>query len=154
MNSKIIMLSLLVIFITISSCKKDSADAPAFSAKIGDKDWSANLTLKGTFSKGVLVVYGVSITGEVFTVTVNGKVAGTYTQSIDSLSEACVAVYKSSVSESLDDIFTSTSGQVIVTNLDTVTSKASGTFSFKLYQLADSIKVTNGVFSNITFSKN
>ncbi len=138
------------------SCNKDSNGNTIYkmSASIDGKQWST-LTALGELSSGVLVITGVSSTGESIAVTVYGETKGSYTISVLPPMAQCLGTYKATISQTSVDTYVSTTGKVLITKLDKTNKLASGTFEFTLINTVNMAlpqkQITVGAFTDVTF---
>ncbi len=139
------------------SCKKDSNGNTIYkmSASIDGKEWYT-IAPVGDLSSGILVITGVSLTGEIIAVTVNGETAGTYNISALPPIAQCLGTYKATISQTSVDTYISTTGKVVLTKLDKTTKLASGTFEFSLINTANMAlppkQITVGTFTDVTIN--
>lgn len=149
-----IFLALAVIsFVFLAvSCKKDSDGNTIYkmSATIDGKQWNA-LAPTGILTGGVLVITGISISGESVIVTVKGDMEKTYELNTPALKTECFATYKASLTGT-DDSYASLTGKVILTKVDKTKNLVSGTFEFSVSKLSILTKqITKGEFNDVTF---
>jgi len=135
----------------VGSCSKDSVTPTKMAAKIDGKSWSAAFTAN-TLASDVIVITGTSALSGIFAITIHGTTASTYELGIGKLE--CTATYKASTLSTDLDIYESTAGKVVLTKIDRVNKKISGTFQFTMFKpIADIISVSNGTFNDITFTE-
>lgn len=147
-------LFIAILIVVISSCSKDddSALPTKMSATIDNAEWSS-ITRVTVLKDNRFVITGTSLDGKSLSITILGSTEGTYELSLNSVQFG--AVYKESVSTSTDDAYAATSGEVVLTNIDTSSKEISGTFSFVLRKslTENSISVTEGTFTNLKYTE-
>lgn len=150
MGKKLLVLLVAVAFV-MASCKKDSDTIHKLSAKIGGKSWVANLRVTN-LTGNVFTITGTSLSGEMLVLTIFGNTQNTYEFSINE--QKCALVYKKAgISSSATDIYTGISGKVILTKVDMVNKKLSGTFDFTCSGLAIiPISISGGSFNDLDFT--
>ncbi len=168
---------ILTIGLTFGSCKKDSngnpISIPSMSATISDAaqgdtlsainptPWAAVYpfaVLKSNF----LTINGTALNLDGVTLTVYGLTPGTYKLGLGVLSAQCGAVLntKQVFPDSLDVngkpvskfvIYTSTSGEVTLSKVDTESKLVSGTFEFTTFSGGLYKTITQGQFDNVAY---
>lgn len=150
MGKKLLVL-LVAVTLVMASCKKDSDTINKLSAKIGGKSWVANLRVTN-LTGNVFTITGTSLSGEMLVLTIFGNTQNTYDFSINE--QKCALVYKKAgISSSATDIYTGISGKVVLTKVDMVNKKISGTFDFTCSGLAIiPISISGGSFNDLDFT--
>lgn len=148
----------LIVTLTViaGSCKKDSdngtpAATTKMSCKIDGTTWSS-ITRYTQFYDNKFIITGTSSDGKVIIITIFGSTQGTYNLQIGELESG--ATYSPSVLSSV--IYASVSGSVVLTKVDTVNKKISGTFQFtatKTNELTSQISITNGEFTDLSYNQ-
>lgn len=140
------------------SCKKDNPITPqdiitnaSMTAKIDGAAWTS-LTRVTVQKSGMFLITGTSSDNQVLEVTTRGIVAGTYKfdVSMTSASAECVSIYKPSLNNN-DSTFASTSGQVILSKVDTENKLISGTFNFVVTNSSITKNITEGKFTDLKY---
>jgi len=127
---------------------------PNMSANISGKAWSAKGY--GSIEFGMINVSGIqSSDGQTITISLTGTAMGTYALG-PNLNNA--AGYKPDSGANTDaftsNVDSSTSGQVIITSIDTKNKTISGTYNFTVERALDQAKrtITNGKFTNVPYT--
>jgi hypothetical protein len=149
---KVTVISILIA-ITLIGCTKDEIFSASMKARIDNQEWIAAVRVT-VMESGKLIITGTSAGGSVIIITVNGTDEGTYSLSAIPLSTGFGALYKTTPSMSDDDAYISTSGQVVLTEVDTSGKRVSGTFSFNVSRSSETISITNGTFTDLMYSGN
>ncbi len=178
-NTKLISLA-LVVLISISSCKKKSSDpepesapapvAPAMNgsmtAMLNGASWTSVKNSAELLIDDDQQISGFAINGEtagdmfVFAFDIpdanTNLLVDTHDQGLTKDDAVMLYVKKNagggtSIQHSPDE------GTMNITSVDNTNKKASGTFTLKLHKIgstasADSIKITNGIFTNLSFT--
>ncbi len=166
---KKISILLIILSVLIVSCKKEDVKetvnnaAPlvttaSMSAKVNDTLWTSVTRVTNHYdTTGFFLITGTSTEGQVIAITIKGETEGTYTSStaIDSLSAQVGCVWQPDASSPTEDNFISKSGEVVVTSLDTVEKRISGTFKFDMINtnLSATKTIREGKFSNLKYSE-
>ena len=127
-----------------------------FKADFNGSTWTANTTQAQIIDNTIQIV-GIKTDGSTFAILVDDDAIGTY-----QANENLIAYNPSSstfgyASLNFDNPAEDT-GSIIITSIDTVNKKISGTFSFKGYWTnftetgVQPINFTNGVFTNISYT--
>ena len=147
------ILFIAVMSVVLFSCSKDddSILATKMSAKIDNTEWSTITRVTVLTNKG-FVITGTSL-NETLSITILGSTAGTYELSLTSIQFE--AIYKESLSTTTEDAYVATSGEVVLTSVNTSTKEISGTFNFILKKslTGDSVTVTEGTFTNLKYTE-
>ena len=164
-----IFVATLVIFAascnTITSSLPSVPATPTVTATVNGSSWSTVGTLGAgsafatrNASSGVVTVTGIATDQTEITLVLNSPKVGTsqfvlsgdvgeYSQGVPDTSTAYVT---------FPTLTNPLPGSVTITTFDTAKGSISGSFSFvarKTHNTADTVRITNGVFSNITWSK-
>lgn len=126
------------------------------SATIDGKAWDSVIrTAVLQANTNIFIITGTSLTGEILEVTTYGITQGTYELSVGSLNAKCLGTYKASISAGTSDIYASSSGTVVLTKVDKIAKKISGTFVFTLYcpNSVTPMTVSNGVFNDLSYTE-
>lgn len=136
------------------SCEKEKDEngvTTKMTATIDNKSWEAELRVT-KLQNDWFIITGTSVLGEVLTITVRGKSVGTYNFDASELTVSCLATYVPSAL-SPNTIYTSTSGKVQLSDVDTENNTISGTFEFTVvHNLTDIKTIKNGVFNNLKYN--
>lgn len=167
MNFKGILTAIMILALGLglSSCKKDSNGNPipigSMSATINEISTDDGTTVTGSanwtafpplanITAGKLTIGGTSLNFDAIAITVNGVVPGTYKLSLQDLAGQCGCVL--STKYNLQDVlFASSSGEVILTKVDTDLKLVSGTFNFSMYSAGVTKTITSGKFENVSY---
>jgi D-arabinose 1-dehydrogenase-like Zn-dependent alcohol dehydrogenase len=152
---------LLCVTLGLVACKKDSKvsdivnPTASFTCKINGTSWSA-VTRVTRRQGNTFVISGTGSLGkDVLSITTLGITAKTYTlDPINSQTEFS-ATFTMDTNTS-DSLYQAMNGTVVLTAVDTVNKKISGTFNFSLRKASISplIKqVSNGSFSNLIYTE-
>ncbi len=149
-NLLLIAITAILFSTFFTSCDKDSLNLASMSATVNDTDWKASVRLTVLDSANFLIT-GTSLSGDVIALTVFGSTEGTYTLSLDSISADFEGVYTNGVS--LNDVYTATNGEVVLSKVNTTDEKISGTFSFSaMNPEGTTIEVKDGTFENLKYT--
>jgi hypothetical protein len=144
----------LAVLLTIG-CKKDSSGpSTKMAAKIDGKAW--NTTFRETFKNNEgFVITGQQLNSSIITsslvIRIKGFTKGTYDALI--INSASTAVYTPNIQE-LTKSFTSISGTVEITEVNTNDKTISGTFNFTCTNLSVplvTMSITDGSFNDLLY---
>ncbi|HEX2935800.1 MAG TPA: DUF6252 family protein [Bacteroidales bacterium] len=139
------------------SCKKDTNDdgtpvaTTKMSCKINGTTWSS-ITRVTQYYDNKFIISGTSMDGKVIIITILGDTQGTYNLQVGEFESG--ATYSPSAL-SPTDIYGSLSGSVVLTKVDKINKKISGTFQFtaaKANDLTNQISITNGEFTDLSYN--
>lgn len=129
-----------------------------FRAKIEGTQWVANKGYGASRMQGLINISGYSTDKKYVTITLSDSGVHRYTLSDATLN---AAAYIDSTLPNTQAFTTNqgtypiqSGGEVNITMIDTANKKMSGTFSFKVYRMADGLQrnITEGSFTNITYT--
>lgn len=145
---------LLAIVITgLLSCSKDDGQINTkMSALIDNVTWNS-ITRITVLRDGKFNIVGTSIDGKIIDISVFGNTPGTYSISASEVKFA--GLYKESASASTDDIFVATSGEVVLTEVNTSAKEISGTFNMVLRRslTGATVSISNGTFTKLKYTE-
>lgn len=150
---RILTLSLIVLLSTVifSSCEEELSFLAKMSANIDGESWTT--VGRTTIKQGeAFIVTGTTIDGEAIILTINGASEDTYVLNPISGAAGFGAVYKASIDASIEDTYISTSGELVLSEVDTENSRISGTFSFEAKKLDETINITEGKFEDLKYT--
>ena len=151
---KRILFSLLAITLTLSFSSCDEEDLKLFasmSCEIDGQEWDSAVRAT-TLQTGKFVITGTSLDGKVVVITILGSEEGTYSLALNPPAAECGAVYKASASISDEDAYVSSTGEVVLTKVDTDEQEISGTFEFSVTRLTETFEITDGEFEDISYT--
>lgn len=142
----------ILLILILSACEKDSIPVYKMTAFINGDAWQCILPVI-VVENGKMVITGTSLDGRTLVITVNGINPGTYQLSAAEGLAQCAALYKGSLHASDDDAFASIDGSVVLTKVDQVNNRVSGTFQFSCFRnLTESVSITQGQITNAKIS--
>ena len=169
---KLNFISIITLFLTtfsFLSCDNEPIDssidlggnggnnAPAlFKADFSGATWTANTTQAQIVDNSIQIV-GVKSDGSAFGLIIDGDAVGTYPANQNLLAFNPANSENAYASLNFENPAENT-GSIIITSIDTVNKKISGTFTFKGYWTnitetgVQPINFTNGVFTNIPYT--
>ena len=120
------------------------------TAEVDGVAWSSLLRVS-VLENGVFSITGTSLDGNVISLLITGESEGTYQLSVIPLITEFGASYLNETN--IEGAYVATSGQVILTKVDTVNGKVSGEFNFMATNNASStISITNGEFNDLNYT--
>lgn len=157
---------LLILFpltvVNLFSCQKEISwdDFPAsgnFKAKINGTQWVANELTSANRFAGFISLMGKSTDKKMLIITLTDSGVHRYTLNENTMN---IGIFIDSNSTNTSPFTTNqgnisqSGGEVNITSIDTANKKMSGTFSFKVYRIADDsiINFTQGSFTNLTYA--
>jgi len=163
MNIKGLLFVCALLSAAVFSCKKDSDDE--VKASMGAKIYTVNLendtinwsavTRVTVLKNNIFTISGTSLnadlSNDVLAITVNGVTAGTYTLDPLSLKAQCGCAYTTKFNGA-SAIFASTTGNVVITKVDTGNKLISGTFEFSVLSGDVTKNITKGTFENLKYT--
>jgi hypothetical protein len=150
---------LLVVFLFASCSKDENTVLPGMSANIDNVAWNSDSTIVVLnevryFSNFYIV--GRPLNGISLHISIHGNSIDTFkVEEFNDVYHFSNATYGQALNASFLDDYFATSGEVILTELDTSKNEISGTFYFtmKLYPYTqDSISVANGRFNKLRYT--
>jgi hypothetical protein len=163
MNIKGLLFVCALLSAAVFSCKKDSNEVKAsMGAKIytvnlenDTINWSA-VTRVTVLKNEIFTITGTSLnadlSNDVLAITVNGVKPETYTLNPDPLnfSAQCGCAYTTKFNGA-SVVFLGTSGNVVITKVDTGNKLISGTFEFSVLSGNVTKTITKGTFENLKY---
>ncbi|MFH2096914.1 MAG: DUF6252 family protein [Bacteroidota bacterium] len=146
----------------LTSCKKDDDDdnpllsTASMTCQVDGNSWAAvTRVTRHSLTTQTYTITGTDASGAVIVITIRGEAVGTYSSStsIDSLNAQVGAVYQPDASSPATDNYFSKSGTVTISSLDETNKKVSGTFSFSLTKSGTAMSITNGKFTDLSYSE-
>ncbi|GAB4452028.1 MAG: hypothetical protein Fur0028_07560 [Bacteroidales bacterium] len=147
--------------LSLFACKKDSKitdvinPTASFSCKINNVSWSA-ITRVTRKQGNTFVITGTgSLGNDVLNITTFGTNAQTYHLDPINGQTQFSATFTMDTNNN-DSLYQAVNGTVILTTVDTVNKKISGTFSFRSSKVISPLTikdVTNGSFNNLTYTE-
>ena len=163
MNKKIVFISILIVAILISSCKKKNVleeiiPNVEMTAKINGVSWKAVARVTRITSGNIIITGTGETSGEkIINITVFSTNEGTYKLDLNplSLKNEFTASYNPKISTLSDSSYAANSGTVVISKIDISSKKISGTFSFSSKRVSSpvpTLEVTEGSFSNLLYT--
>lgn len=146
---RVIIIALIPVLLV--SCDKDllDLDLPTMTAEVDGVAWSSLLRVS-VLENGVFSITGTSLDGNVISLLITGESEGTYQLSVIPLITEFGASYLNETN--IEGAYVATSGEVILTKVDTVNSIVSGEFHFMAANATSTISITNGEFDNLNYT--
>jgi hypothetical protein len=151
-----IFILIVALFLSLSCSKKSSVSdvvpvSASMSCKINGVTWTTVTRLTTRQSNKFLITGTSTIGSDLLNVNVLGISAGTYNLDPFLAQIQATATFTNSSSVT-DSLYTAYSGTVILSSVDTINKKISGTFSFDARNLSlKNKKITEGTFTNIKY---
>jgi len=152
---------ILLALISPSACKKESKlsdivnPTASFSCKINNVSWTA-ITRVTRKQGNTFIISGTgSLGNDVLNITTFGTTAQTYHLDPINSQTQFSATFTMDTNNS-DSLYQAVNGTVVLTSVDTVNKKISGTFSFRSSKIINPLllkEVTNGSFNNLTYTE-
>ena len=152
---------ILLVIISLVACKKDSKvsdiinPTASFGCKINGTSWSAVTRVTRRQGNKFILTGTGSLGKDVLSITTLGITAKTYTlDPINSIVEFSATFTMDT--NTTDSLYQAVNGTVILTAVDTVNKKISGTFSFRTSKVLNPLlikEVTSGAFSNLIYTE-
>ncbi|NMD01336.1 MAG: hypothetical protein GYA62_16665 [Bacteroidales bacterium] len=152
---------ILLTALSFAACKKASKindiinPTASFSCKINNVSWSA-ITRVTRKQGNTFVITGTgSLGNDVLNITTFGTTAQTYHLDPINGQTQFSATFTMDTNNN-DSLYQAVNGTVVLTTVDTVNKKISGTFSFRSSKVISPLtlkEVTNGSFTNLTYTE-
>ena len=155
-------LSIIVVTIlSLTACKKDSKvndiinPTASFSCKINNVSWSAITRVTKKQGNTFIITGTGSLGNDVLNITTFGTTAQTYHLDPINSQTQFSATFTMDTNNN-DSLYQAVNGTVILTSVDTVNKKISGTFSFRSSKIINPLilkEITNGSFNNLSYTE-
>ncbi len=150
-----------IVVILITACNKDSKvndiinPTASFTCKINGTTWTAITRVTRKESNKFIITGTGSLGNDVLNITTFGTEKKTYTlMPIDGITEFSATFTNDT--QNTDSLYQAVTGTVVITSLDTVNKKISGTFQFRTSKVVNPLiikEITNGSFNNLTYTE-
>ncbi|PLW95275.1 MAG: hypothetical protein C0592_00465 [Marinilabiliales bacterium] len=151
------LLLIAIIALLFTACKKDGDSSPvvinpnaSITCKVDGVLWTA-LTRVTSNTAGNFIINGTTFSGDALNISTLGDTTGTYT--LGTLSYHSTASYSPKASNP-DSLYTAINGTVIITEVDDVNKRVSGTFQFNCVNVLNqnlNIAITEGEFLYLNY---
>jgi len=152
-KARIGLISLCLGLLMVVGCSKDSILPVKMKATIDGASWTSTAQVTNKNSTGFIITGTSLLSGTTSTlaITILGSTMGTY--NVVATSNICAAVYTPNLT-STTNTYASTSGKVILTEVDASSKKISGTFQFTCRNTSlDEVSITSGEFTDLTYTE-
>jgi hypothetical protein len=148
------ILLIIAVVLSVISCTKDDGLLlkAKMTAKIDSTDWNSATRIT-VLKNETFNIVGAAVDGKTIEITILGTDEGTY--SLPLSSDKFAAFYKETPSSSADETYTATSGEVILSDVNTSTKEISGTFHLLMRKglIGDTLSISKGIFENLKYTE-
>lgn len=157
MKKSVFLLTVVLILVTFSQCKKDSEGNPiipgitnSMTAKVNGVLWTS-VVRTCTKSNNTVILTGTSADGKIIELHITPSGTETLTTNVN-YSLSLTSFYKTSINTATDDIYFAVTGTAKLSELDLTNKLISGTFSFSASSTnLGLLSITDGEFTDISF---
>jgi hypothetical protein len=137
-----------LLILLFNACEKDSTSVYKMTAFVNGNAWQCVLPVI-VIENDKMIITGTALDGKTIIITVNGIANGTYQLSATAGLAQCAALYKGSLGASDDDAYVSVEGSVVLTKVDQINKRVSGTFQFSCFRnLTENVLISLGQINN------
>ncbi|HBS88285.1 MAG: hypothetical protein A2W91_17790 [Bacteroidetes bacterium GWF2_38_335] len=149
---KIIPVIFLLLIIAFSGCRNDEDFESSMNATAEGSEWCTITRIAELDQNNHFIITGTSEDEKVIILTVYGDEEDTYTLFADSTKVEFSATFVRNIEENPEEVYTATSGEVIITKHKKREHRISGSFHFNATAPEGNISITNGEFENLKYT--